>query len=430
MQPGPDCLVLVVTDAMGEAWRDGNAAAFLYSSARASPTAVLSLLPQELWEFTLPSAVRARLSVPHTAAPNRRLRLLRTGTSASGLSAPPLSRSGQAVPVPVLELTPGSLGRWASLIASPGGQHSAAVLLTGRRGDCGRHSSLHWPSDPPISQIESRTSSSRSPAGKAVARFIAKSSPTAFTLARRLAAAPLNLPVMRLIQHSQPGAQSWNLAEIMLFGLLRRTNHGASSDVEDVRQVSFDFAEGVREELLSLGTRAETVGVLRQVAQHLGPRLAAVTPEGEALVAWQADAADPPVTDRTLPFVSPLQSALSALSGPFAERARRLGQEILALPDTSTEQDATVRDHMNTIDGAEVVIAPPPQQTSHTMLQQEKQQPSLTGAAMSNMTPPPPTSIAPALRHRGSGATCRNATAISPAGKNSSRSSVGDWPAG
>jgi hypothetical protein len=133
----PDSLVLVITDGVAEAWRNGDAAAYLYSSAQTSPTAVLSLLPQEMWEITLPTAVRAQLAVHDAAVPNRLFRLGRTSTPTSVLGDPLPTRSGASapVPVPLLELTPGSLARWARLVASPGGRHDLAVLLTSRHGD-------------------------------------------------------------------------------------------------------------------------------------------------------------------------------------------------------------------------------------------------------------------------------------------------------
>ncbi|MFJ2746258.1 FxSxx-COOH system tetratricopeptide repeat protein [Streptomyces sp. NPDC087440] len=336
--PGPDSLVLVVTDGVGEAWRNGGAAAFLCSLAHTSPTAVLSLMPQELWEFTLPSAVRARLDVPEAAVPNRRLRLRGPALPAGELGDPVRLRpqGRPPVPVPLLELTPGSLGRWARLVASPGGQFDAAVLLTGAHGDLGarhhpepepyggrtRHEVADGVRDPLPELPPGRTRQER--AREVVRAFKAKASPLAYALAKRLAAAPLNLPVMRLIQHSLPGAKDWNLGEIMLFGLLRRTGHG--HDAEDTESVFYDFPEGVREELLGLGTRSETMIVLRQVAGALGPRLASAVDGGEAAVAWEHDAADPPVNDRTRPFVRPLHTALAAVSGPYLARASRLGQ--------------------------------------------------------------------------------------------------------
>jgi len=312
---GPDDVVLVITDGFNKAWRNGDAAAFLHAASRTSPTAVLSLMPQEVWEFTLPSAVRAELVTERPAAPNGSLRLLRTSGSQQGLAPDdPTSaaRTAEAVPVPLLELAPASLERWARLVAAAGATHAGAVLLTGPRGDLG---SAESPSASLLGPLPGR-------ARDAVRRFTSEASPTAFALARRLAAAPLNLPVMRLIQRSLPGAEAWNLAEILLFGLLQRTD--TRIDAEDAQQVSYDFGEGIREELLGLGTRGETMDVLQQVSAHLGPRLAASMAEGDALLQWRVDAVDPPVNERTRPFVRPLQTALCALSGPYLKRATRL----------------------------------------------------------------------------------------------------------
>lgn len=316
-----DRLVLVVTDGISDAWRNGEATAQLHAMARTSPTAVLSLLPQELWEFTLPHAVKARLTAPSPAAPNRLITMRRKANPLAWLDGISAEDAADAVPVPVLELTAGSLGRWAQLVASPGGSHDAAVLVTDARVPSTTAAQREDPSDRPPAERAPET----------VGRFLAQASPAAFALARRLAAVPLNLPVMHLVQEAVPETAVWNLAELMLFGLLWRTDHGVNAD--DPRQVSFDFADGVREELLGLGTRAETVGVLRRVATCLGPLLAASVPDGEALVAWEADAADPPVDDRTLPFVRPMHAALSALSGPYLPRATRLGKLLREVPD-------------------------------------------------------------------------------------------------
>ncbi|WP_431965023.1 FxSxx-COOH system tetratricopeptide repeat protein [Actinacidiphila sp. bgisy160] len=327
LRSGTDCPVLVITDAVAETWRNGEAAAFLNAKGRISPTAVLSLLPQELWEFTVPSAFRVQLKVPHTAAANRMCSVMRSASSPSRPGGLLPSRSGQAVPIPLVEMTPGSLGRWARLVASPGGRHTSAVLLTGRRGDLGAHTSLQSAgNDAPAGSGSRRPANdpnrTRDSARESVQNFMAKASPTAFRLACRLAAAPLNLPVMRIIQDSVPGAQNWNTAEIMMFGLLRRIENGA--DVEDAERVSFDFVEGVREELLALGTRFETLHVLRQVSEVLGPRVAASGVQDDDPLSWRADHVDLPVTPDTLPFVRPLRAVFKALSGPYLARAARL----------------------------------------------------------------------------------------------------------
>ncbi|WP_221361796.1 FxSxx-COOH system tetratricopeptide repeat protein, partial [Streptomyces beigongshangae] len=348
---GPDDLVLVLTDGIGKGWRNGDAAAFLHATGRTSPLAVLSLMPQEVWEFTLPGAVRARLATDGAAVPNASLRLLRTSGSGTALDEPGTgdpARTGAAVPVPLLELTPGSLRRWARLVAASGDTHDAAVLLTAERGEPGapRHVAQALPRPLPVRAAE------------AVRSFTAEASPAAFALARRLAAAPLNLPVMRLVQRSLPGAEAWNLAELLLFGLVRRTD--SRVDAEDARQVSFDFGEGVREELLGLGTRGETMDVLRQVSAHLGPRLAASVTGGDALLQWRVDAVDPPVTERTRPFVRPLHTALWALSGPYLTRATRLRRLLHESGEPPSPKEVTLG-HGSTTVGDPPPVPPLPQ---------------------------------------------------------------------
>ncbi|MEU1539744.1 FxSxx-COOH system tetratricopeptide repeat protein [Actinacidiphila glaucinigra] len=353
--PGPDCVALVVTDAVSPSWRNGDAAAYLYSLARSSPTAVLSVMPQEVWEFTLPTAVRVELTVPAPVSPNRLLRTRRISAGLSALGDPPHPNAAEPLPVPLLEFTPGSLGRWARLIASTGGRHTMAALLTGINGD------LETRADQQVSLSEPTPGRAR----ETVGRFMAKASPTAFTLARRLAAAPLNLPVMRLVQRMLPEAKTWNLAEIMMFGLLRSVRD--DYDAEDAERVSFDFATGVRQELLALGTRAETLGVLRHVSEHLGPRLASAFAGGEAVVAWQTDAPDPPVTEQTRPFVKHLRTALSAVSGPYQARADRLecllGEERRASPIHPLPAHMTTGDRSDTLERRSAAATTPPQES-------------------------------------------------------------------
>jgi len=132
----PDSLVLVITDGVAEAGATATAAAYLYSSAQTSPTAVLSLLPQEMWEITLPTAVRAQLAV-HDAA-------VRTGSSDWAAPAPRPRSSGSA-PDQVRRVSAGArsvagvdariAGTLGAAGGLSGGRHDLAVLLTSRHGD-------------------------------------------------------------------------------------------------------------------------------------------------------------------------------------------------------------------------------------------------------------------------------------------------------
>ncbi|MFF4762798.1 FxSxx-COOH system tetratricopeptide repeat protein [Streptomyces sp. NPDC001292] len=360
-------LLLAVTDGGHSAWRTGRAAALLHRLGRHSPVAVLSLLPQHLWDLTLPTVTRTRLRASAPAAPNRSYDAEWKHPHADPLGPEPEFAPhpglGTAIPVPVVELRPKSLSRWARLVAAAGSGewHGLAALWTAPDRDLRSavigpvperlativaepthpesQRTTPRPADPrrtdpprPAEPRRAGAGADESPAVRRarraatmVRRFRATASPAAYALAQRLAAAPLNLPVMRLLQQAQPGARFWNLAEIVLLGLVRRTDDTA--DVEDPHRVSFDFAEGVREELLALGSRAETIRALDEVRRHLGPVLEEVWGEGaSALVAPEGDPADPPMTDETRPFVNHLYTALCAVSGPYLARANHLGR--------------------------------------------------------------------------------------------------------
>ncbi|MFJ3665835.1 FxSxx-COOH system tetratricopeptide repeat protein [Streptomyces sp. NPDC090106] len=338
-------LLLTITDGGHRAWRTGRAAAHLHRLARHAPVAVLSLMPQQLWDLTLPTVTRTRLRAPSPAAPNRTYDTdwKNPHTDSPEPAAHPdgelVGPESHAIPVPVVELRSGALNRWARLVAATDGEwHALAALWTTPAGDL--RSAAVGPttgelatlvaeprSDQPVGPLpdESAGALREERAAGVVQRFRATASPTAFTLAKALAAVPLNLPIMRLIQQSLPGAEFWNLAEIMLLGLVHHTD--GTTGAEDVYRVSLNYSEGVREELLTLSSRAETLRTLRQVEQYVGPRLE--TQWGEAaqgLVATDGNHADPPITEQTRPFVKHLHTVLCALSGPYLTQADHLGR--------------------------------------------------------------------------------------------------------
>ncbi|MEU9874942.1 FxSxx-COOH system tetratricopeptide repeat protein [Streptomyces phaeochromogenes] len=330
-------LLMVLTDGGSAAWRTGTATEALYRLGRSSPVVVLNVLPQHLWHLTLPSVTRTQLRASAPAAPNRCYEVGERVSTADFLGPEPRENQGARVdptdglPVPVVELRPASLRRWANLVASADGRtwHRMAALPTApvvepptERVDGSELRLEDLLTEPTYSGTASAMPTD--PAAAVVRRFRAVASPTAYTLAQRLAAVPLNLPVMRLVQRNTPDTDVWNLAEVILLGLVRRTDEAV--DIEDEYRVSYDFAAGVREELLALGSRAGTVRALRQVQQHLGPRLEAMWEGAAALVSPDADLANPPLNEQTRPFAAHLYTALCALSGPYLARADRLGQ--------------------------------------------------------------------------------------------------------
>ncbi|WP_345527877.1 NaeI family type II restriction endonuclease [Streptomyces showdoensis] len=123
-------LVVVVSDCMAEAWRRPDVWYQLREWAGATPTAVLNPLPTRLWR-------RGGLNLPIArftpAAPG-------THRSRVPVEPPPLldpagpDGDGDWLPIPVLSLTPHSLGRWSHTLMRGAPEGCTAVLVppTGR----------------------------------------------------------------------------------------------------------------------------------------------------------------------------------------------------------------------------------------------------------------------------------------------------------
>ncbi|WP_051844530.1 SAV_2336 N-terminal domain-related protein [Streptomyces globisporus] len=191
---------LVVSDCVGPLWQRGAAQRFLRQWPRHSPLALVQPLPPRLWP---------RTALP--AEPGAFQRSTRPGGPAAFRS----DDEPWAVPdparqaVPVLTPTPEAFASWAR-------------LHTGHGGDTVRGWAA-WlapePTRPPTPRAP------RVPRGdeELLRAFRAGASPGALRLAVHLAAAPLTLPVMQLVQRAMlPDTGPMELAEVLLSGLLRR----------------------------------------------------------------------------------------------------------------------------------------------------------------------------------------------------------------
>ncbi|MFI5906994.1 FxSxx-COOH system tetratricopeptide repeat protein [Dactylosporangium sp. NPDC051541] len=216
--PAARRLTLIVTDGVSPQW-EGALHPLLERLAGEGPTAILHLLPSRMWRRGRQPLDRVELTAPNTALDGR-------------------------LAVPVLD------PRWVALVTgTAAGPFPTAALLPGRPADAPAEESVPAPLAP-------------LPADRRVKAFRATVSPTAYRLAGLLAAAPLTLPVMRLVQAARlPEARPDHLAEVFLGGLLRHTSAEPPAD--------YDFHPGVREALLAALQSAEALAVVRLVADHL-----------------------------------------------------------------------------------------------------------------------------------------------------------------
>ncbi|MGW2683576.1 FxSxx-COOH system tetratricopeptide repeat protein [Streptomyces sp. NPDC001414] len=289
---------LVVTDGMGHGWATTAADALLRRLGAAGPTALVQLLPPHLRHRASLKPQAATLKAAAFGAPNSMLDLLEVGSEWD--PTPPLPwTGGEPLVVPVLTLKPGSLAAWADLVVGDPGVHELPVVLAGSLHIGRPAAGLVPPRRPPD-------------APAAVRRFFSQATPTARRLATRLAAAPFELDLIQQLRHHPSlRADTEHLAEILMGGLVDWDHDGGQAA---------EFAAGVREALLATTTRQQ----LAMVVDLLGELPAA----GEHGVALRAALLDPVAAALPDPSAGPWRRAelavMRALSGPYAQRARRI----------------------------------------------------------------------------------------------------------
>ncbi|MFE9861566.1 SAV_2336 N-terminal domain-related protein [Streptomyces sp. NPDC005506] len=250
-------VTVLVSDCAGPLWHSGRAHRLLHQLARQAPTAVLQPLPQRMWN-------RTRLPVTYG--------VLCRGEGLSGAAVlkvteeaggTPTTRPG-ALAVPVLPPVAGALAAWARLLSGTGaGRISGAVGWV-------RADQPAAPAPRPGDRMSSL---------QLVSRFRSTASPVAGQLAVYLAAAPLYLPVMQLVQRTMlPDSGPSELAEVLLSGLLSRSR----ADVTGSGQW-YEFAPGVQEALLGPLGRDEALLVLKHCSEYIEQRFGKGGPNFPAL---------------------------------------------------------------------------------------------------------------------------------------------------
>jgi hypothetical protein len=242
VDPAGRRVIFVLTDGVGRAWRQDAVGHWLPRLGESGPLVVLNVLPHRLWRLGNLGTEQVRLAATSPATPNRRLSWRPVW--------PPDEVSGAELPVPVLELAGPWLSRWAGLLMATGRVTvELPALLAGARSTA--------PDRPVLAPL---------PAGDAVRRFHLTASAQAFRLTALLAAAPVTRETIAEVRRRMvPDADRSHVAEVLLSGLLRPVT-GAGA-------VEYEFADGVRAELLSALRRVDTVRVTQLVARVVAPAL-------------------------------------------------------------------------------------------------------------------------------------------------------------
>ncbi|MFD7952597.1 SAV_2336 N-terminal domain-related protein [Streptomyces ardesiacus] len=313
-------IVVLVSDCAGPLWHSGHAHRLLHHLSRQGPVAVLQPLPQRMWNRTRLPVTFGGLSRGDTLGGGAVLRV----RTASGTAAEP--RRG-ALAVPVLPPEPVALGSWARLLSGAGPVPGAVGWV---RAD--------QPAAPAARPDRRRTPLER------VSRFSAGASPAAARLAVYLAATPLCLPVMQLVQRTMlPGSGPSELAEVLVGGLVTRAraDHG-----EDGSQW-YEIDPEVREALLSRLGRDEAMLVLKHCSEYIEQHFGKGGPNFPALALAQLGDGGPgrphPHASGTAepgyPGENGGDDGAAHVPQPFAEVAARILERFMPLPDQFATYD-------------------------------------------------------------------------------------------
>jgi formylglycine-generating enzyme required for sulfatase activity len=323
LDPAGRRLIILVSDCASRVWRLGKIQSLLRLWANQGSVAVLQLLPERFW---MRSAMGAAFPVQLGAfAPG----VSNTKLVIEGLPPWQEVNLATALTLPVVTLEPEPLAQWARVVAGTGGTRTAGVLF-----------------DPALVEAQAQEieqTASPVSASELVKRFRATASPTARRLAGLMAATPVSLPVVRLIQQTMlPESGQIHVAEVFMSGLLRPVipdNAALKSD-----PICYDFQEGVRELLLDSVPISDTDEVLEQVSQFIARKAGLSIKSFRAFLSANSKW-DETVQQQIAPFAQVTTQVLRRLGGEYAALAEQLERstqvdhkpsDVLQLPPLST----------------------------------------------------------------------------------------------
>lgn len=302
--------VLVLSDCVGAGWSDGRVGNMIDDWAAANPVAIVQLLPQRLWSRCGAALVEVDWRAGRRATTGQRPQWrprAREDRVATLLAETPPTKPGTIVPV--LDLTPGALADWARLVTGTSPEWRRGMAFdTAQRSKTENEQA-----------IEDDPEENEDPAKLRAARFRAVASPEAFRLATLLAAVPLQPAVVRMVQRTMLGdKRSTYWAEILLSGLIFRTM-GTGTE-----RPTYEFIDGVREQLLTYLTRRESLGLLQSASEFISSRMGGTL---DFLALLAEDDLDG-LSDADRPLARVAVQVLRSLGGSYADKAQQISSKI------------------------------------------------------------------------------------------------------
>ena len=295
-------LVLLVSDCRSTVWQQGVIHDWLALWGKYGPAAVVQLLPERLWsqsELDVGQGVQVGALVPDAA--NEKL-IVKTVVTRS--------KPGfmDSLTLPVVTLTANALKQWALVVSAAGRQRTPARLFD-----------MRWVK----SAERDRTLDLMRPesAEARIELFEATASPLARQLALRMAAVPVDMSLVQMIQQEVlPDVRPVHIAEVYASELLQEVHSTQRQEREAVR---YEFAPDVRGRLNQRTPIDETLKVFdalsKRIARTLGFEITSFTALLLPKRDWSKDA-----KAAILPFAQVATEVLHHLGGDYAELAQQV----------------------------------------------------------------------------------------------------------
>ena len=309
IDPKKQRLILLVSDCISVAWRRQLIHPVLEFWGRNGLLTILQLLPERLWERTaLGSEIPVQLHSLSPAVVNSQFIVKPWDQDDIGL----LSEVRNSVNFPVVTLEPYPLLAWSQVIAGQGNVTTVGF-------------NFNVSEDPQVetTALDGEASQPQLTAPALVSRFRATASPMARRLAGLMAAAPVSLPVVQLIQQTLlPKSTQIHVAEVFMSGLLKSITPVDQDSNPDY--IEYDFKPGVRELLVDSVPISKTVSVLDKVSEFVANQLGLSVKEFEALLLKAATTSNDELEEKIRVFAHLKAQVLRRLGGEYARLAEEL----------------------------------------------------------------------------------------------------------
>jgi nucleoside phosphorylase len=298
-------LILVISDCISPAWYTGKITQLLRLWGQYNPVVIIQMLPQRLWSGSaLYETIPVKLQSHKLSTPNAKLNV-----NDSDLWFD--YDKSTSIKVPIITLEPEILALWSRMIIGKTDAWIQGVIFNTKIEK--DNESINQSDD-----LE-KTANDIS-AMQRVQDFYAIASPMARKLAGYLAAAPLTLHTMRVVQQTMlPESRQVHLAEIFLGGLLKQIS-------QKNEPLQYDFFEGVRDLLLDSVQVPKAMQVIKKVSEFVEYHFW----QSRDFLAFVSESTvdEIIINDKNRPFAIITAKVLRRLGGKYRESAKKITERI------------------------------------------------------------------------------------------------------